>query len=809
MKKNLAVKKTLHQGAAESDAVVTSISSNRSGVRLNKSFHYIDLKGQLPFLGDDTTAGVENELQAVVIGEKENVDLPIFIKKSNYFKNIIAEAKTGNSPKQAISALEAFIDGNRNGVWENSWVRFPRERMSVYANEVFERDLLADKSNVFGHQRTDHQQFLCKQNGLDFIRVPISYLLKLALADVISFREVDDTLVSIGNRLMSHFLSDNTSPEVFSFSPMKISPDEGLGQGIIDETLIRFALCQFLTQHANSHLGLREHGQKALVYFAPNPPLRQKQLNELITDTFYREIFMSPCLSGWDKGEEKKEYMALCHRVLSLSQLNAVYKLKEAGILTRNLVVMPTTSNISLANNGTHISLGSRILTDLSKDPQSGFGETQEKYFGDLVIKIAEHFLPLFVGTYSAAPYRLDFQDFHPERVLGFLPHELESTHLKMIWRRWKKKADLRFMGQSLTPFGPVWLDRSFSKLLGLKGDYVPDFRLLDYFVSVLSTEQSPALNGKVGNDIQLKNDLASLGVFDNSMSVYLLCRIREFAKMGFSGFENRYYSQFKEISTDMKHAVHLQLIIIALAYRFVLEDRVTHADIPDETFIESERRQIFFSTAIGLPTFFVRKNTRNRFLEDILKDVRKTRSSRRYEGFVRVHVREYIAALVRKLKRDGESYIREMGMQQTIADLEQRVEKPDAYSTAGRLSKAILETAGTTSAMKLKGNDYNAAAEEYYRNGLRKENMREAMKALESHAAELDSLESWRSGEYNTALMSVLKGKNAKEFVKAVTDDVINEKLPHKNLVQLILLTLLIIDRNRQTSGQPNNKTK
>ncbi|MDJ0669108.1 MAG: hypothetical protein QNJ61_17635, partial [Desulfobacterales bacterium] len=39
----------------------------------------------------------------------------------------------------------------------------------------------------------------------------------------------------------------------------------------------------------------------------------------------------------------------------------------------------------------------------------------------DLVIKIVEHFLPLFVGTYSAAPYRLDFADMHPEAAPPFL----------------------------------------------------------------------------------------------------------------------------------------------------------------------------------------------------------------------------------------------------------------------------------------------------------------------------------------------------------------------------------------------------
>jgi hypothetical protein len=120
-------------------------------------------------------------------------------------------------------------------------------------------------------------------------------------------------------------------------------------------------------------------------------------------------------------------------------------------------------------------------------DPGSGYGEKEEKCYGDLAIKIVEHFLPLFVGTYSAAPYRFEFQDFHPERLLGFLPHELDYTHLRMIWRRWKRKAANKFFGHAMTPFGPEWLDRTVARLLGFKGDYVSDFRLLDYLVALLA----------------------------------------------------------------------------------------------------------------------------------------------------------------------------------------------------------------------------------------------------------------------------------------------------------------------------------
>ena len=50
---------------------------------------------------------------------------------------------------------------------------------------------------------------------------------------------------------------------------------------------------------------------------------------------------MSPCLSGWSNGEAKYQYMHLCHQVLSRSQLNAVAKLREAGIITNDLIVLP------------------------------------------------------------------------------------------------------------------------------------------------------------------------------------------------------------------------------------------------------------------------------------------------------------------------------------------------------------------------------------------------------------------------------------------------------------------------------------
>ena len=359
----------------------------------------------LPFSLHDTTAGSETELQAAVAGNRETVDLPITIQESNYFANIRKRAGTGDTAQRAVTDLERFLDSNREDVWENSWVRFPAEKLSALARKMLDADLLADKSRPEGGKRKDANRFICSAGAGEIIRVPISYLLKLSLAEVIaSWKNISPRIGNTAFQLLDHFLSDNTSPETVSFHVVPLRIERHLGRDLAKETAKRFLLSQLLVMYANEKFGLHALGQKALLYFSPHPTVLQKELNECISDSFYRELFMSPCLSGWNNGEEKHAYMHLCHQVLSRSQLNAVSKLREAGIITRNLVVLPNVSNISLANNGTHISLGSLKLTRCLESGDPSFTAAHEKFFGDLVIKIVEHFLPLFVSTYSAEP---------------------------------------------------------------------------------------------------------------------------------------------------------------------------------------------------------------------------------------------------------------------------------------------------------------------------------------------------------------------------------------------------------------------
>lgn len=756
----------------------------------------------IPFGPEDATAGAENELLAVVAGRADQVDLPTTIRESNFFRNLVRRAATGDAPSGRLEALQHYLTQNPEGLWENSWVVFPGHRMTPFARSVFESDLRADGPTGNGLRR-DADRFQVVRNGLPCLRVPVSYLLKLAMADAISQPpEAPPRARTIGERLMRHFLNDNTSPETFSFYPVQAPAGESLGRALAEETLRRFLMIQMLVQYANNQFELASRGQQVQIGFDPLTPLRQKRLNELVSDSFYRDLFMSPCLSGWGpRGEEKLHYMILCHEVLSRSRLHTMAKLRECGILPRNLVTLPTVSNTSLTNNGTHVTLGSRRLTGWMAAGHPGFTPVDEKRIGDLVVKIVEHFLPLFVGSYTAAPYRFDFEDFHPETVLGFLPHELDYSHLRMIWRRWKKKAHLRRFGLSFTPFGPRGLDRLIGRILGLKGDWIPDYRLIDYLVAPLSTDQNPALDGTIGNQDRLKADLTEMGVFDHRMAFYTLYRQRLFGRMGFCGFEGRYYSQFPSLADDLAAAVDLQRLITALAFYYVQSGAVAHADIPDTPDGESERRQIFFGAAIGLPTFYVRTTSANRFLRTILQKTAKTRPSHRYRGWARVCHTSYRQALVAQIEQDGAFLIEALGLQERMTDLKRRLDPRQGESAQDRLLRGILDEAGARHPLALSADAFQAAAARFYRRGLHEQFMREALDLADG---DFQRLSEWSRQDVETgkAVADILDGEEPTHFFRAVRPTIENGSASPSVLLKAIRLSLLVIGHEAKRHG-------
>lgn len=633
----------------------------------------------LPFLPHDITAGTESELAAAVVGTRATADLPQAVAGLPFYRDA----------GRASAELERWLADESQRVWEYSWVRIPRQALSRAARAVLEIDLAG---------RSDRADF--ETHG-GMLRAPASYVLKLALADVLATGDFPERALASGQRVLGCFLNDNTAPEIISTHIVGGGGEAGLGRAVAGENAERFLLTQLLAAYTNARFRLAEHGQELLVYAAPNPPPRLRALGRLLPSDTYRELFMNPCLSGFQDGVAKRSYMHLCHETLSRSRMHAGAHLTEAGI-GRPRTVGSFVCDTSLLNNGTHLSLGSRRLTGYfgALAPASAAGE--EKYLGDLASKIIEHFLPLFVGLYSAAPARLAAADLRPERALGFLPHELHASHLRLTWQSWKRKAGL---------------------LAGLNGDYVPDQRLLDYFAALPSTAGHAAHDGRLGNGERLKAALESKGLFNRNMTFYTLYRLRELAKMGFSGFEGRHYSMFASYHDDLAPAAELQALVTAHAYQAMAEGAVTPAHIPDDPETESERRQIFFATAIGLPVFYVRRTTANRFLLRVLARAHRTRPSKRYAGYFKVYLDDYREALQQLLREEAAALAEGGG---ALNDLRERLAAPAERGAAGRLTRAVLEELGVQTPMDVDAQTFNLAAERVYRERLRRDYLAE-----------------------------------------------------------------------------------
>src|SRR5215510_11646984 len=95
----------------------------------------------LPFALGDATGGTENELQAIVIGKRNTVDLPVTIERSQYYANIARRVECEEASRDLIRELDQFLAENCEQVWENSWVRFPRSYLSSFASQMLDMDL--------------------------------------------------------------------------------------------------------------------------------------------------------------------------------------------------------------------------------------------------------------------------------------------------------------------------------------------------------------------------------------------------------------------------------------------------------------------------------------------------------------------------------------------------------------------------------------------------------------------------------------------------------------------------------------------
>lgn len=704
--------------------------SDRSSPSLEEALDALGIADRAPFVDGDATAGTETELHAAVRGSALAVDLPREVRDSATVHDLRRRVARGDASPRILSDIERFLDQNEDEVWDHSWVVVRLSRLHEATRRRFEADLRRDLDDPDSAFRTDAARFRVQRYGEACARIPVSYVLRLALLDV-SARWGDSARSRLATNLADHFLNDNSSPETHSFHVVPLERGVG-GRDVADEMAVRYLTSQLLAAWANEAWETRDDGQEVLTYFASHTPERQRVLNRAVPDAFYRELFMSPCLSGWRHGEDKHRYMHLCHEVMSRSHLNALPRLRDAGLLGRNLVVLPDTSTTALQNNGTHISLGSRRMTAARKSGRAT--HAHEKVVTDLVIKVSEVFLPLFVGLYASDPVRLEFADFHPERLLGYLVHELSGSDLRRLWWRWRHKAGIGRLGRSWTPFGPPQWDAALAKALRLPGDCVLDYRLLDYLTALPSTARHGAFDGTVGNQDRLKRELAELGIFDEHMSFYAPIKNREQARIGFSGVEWRIWSTFPSFSRDAGPAVMLQWLVTAYAFELVRSGQITHADIPDDPSSESERRLLMFSAAIGLRTFTVRRSSRNRWMLKLLERTPGVRRSKRYRNDWKVELDAFRATLLRTLRHDTPHLVEALGAGEALRDASARI--AESGSAAARHCRDICERVGASTPLAVDAARFNVAAERHARVEARQRHVEEALDAVDRLSA-------------------------------------------------------------------------
>jgi hypothetical protein len=216
---------------------------------------------------------------------------------------------------------------------------------------------------------------------------------------------------------------------------------------------------------------------------------------------------------------------------------------------------------------------------------------------------------------------------------------------------------------------------------------------------------------------------------------------------------------------------------------------------------VESERRQILFGTAIGIPTFFVHKDTPNRFLRAILKKTKNTRTSHRYPGYLRVLHQEYRLALLAMIREEAAELVEGFGFADLLGDLELRLREPAKYGASGRLTAGILAKGGADSPYDMSAREFNLAAERYYREELRQEQISEGWQYVAEDIQAMAAGEIPLSLEMREEVNAILGTQEVDGFLRQTRDELLGDCLDPANAVRL--LQLMIIAEDLDTKRQ------
>ena len=136
------------------------------------------------------------------------------------------------------------------------------------------------------------------------------------------------------------------------------------------------------------------------------------------------------------------------------------------------------------------------------------------------------------------------------------------------------------------------------------------------------------------------------------------------------------------------------------------------------------------------------------------------------------------------------------------MEDLSQRLDHTDRYSVTGKLTGAILDELNVHSSMDIKADEFNPAAERYYRDRLRKLHVAESFRILEEDFSTLcTDGNNFGSDDRKEAVHGVLEDRNLWKFLAVIRNDVMEERATEDDLRRLIHLMLISVDYDAKQS--------
>jgi hypothetical protein len=134
------------------------------------------------------------------------------------------------------------------------------------------------------------------------------------------------------------------------------------------------------------------------------------------------------------------------------------------------------------------------------------------------------------------------------------------------------------------------------------------------------------------------------------------------------------------------------------------------------------------------------------------------------------------------------------LGMRDTITELECRINEPDHYAAAGKLTRGILNQAGAQSPMALPAETFNQAAEKYYRTEQRDQHIEESFNFLSEDILKLNRATSSVSQEMRSLLHNTLGENDLPSFLKRVQSEVMQKTASPTTLEKIVHLILAYI---------------